>query len=82
MLVVRSTIVFHFEPHSPCRVTFRFSLRGLIVGEGQRTGALLHLPNMFIIVLRVRVKERVGRVKVWPGVDADRFVCTLVGEGH
>lgn len=69
-----------FKP--PCRVTCRFSLRGLFVGEGQGTVALLHPPVIFFFILRVRVEESVSRVKVGPGVDADRFVCALVGEGH
>ena len=67
----------------PCSVTCRFSLRGLFVGEGQGTGALLRPPAIFFFILRVRVRveEIVSRAKVWPGVDADRFVCALVGEG-
>lgn len=79
---------FHFHPHPrvtlPCRVTCRFSLWGLFVGEGQGTVALLHPPVMFFFIprVRVRVKERASRVKVGSGVDADRFVCALVGEGH
>ena len=57
-------------------------LRGLIVGEGQGAAALLQLLILFFTV-RVRgVKERTSRAEVRPGVDADRFVCALVGEGH
>lgn len=68
---------------APCRVTCRVRLRGLIVGEGQRMLAPLQLPvTFFFIIFRVRVKERTSGVKVRPGVDADRFVCALVGEGH
>lgn len=44
--------------------------------------ALLQLPVTLFLILRVRVKERVSRVKVGSGVDADGFVCALVGEGH
>lgn len=61
-------------------VTSRFSLRGLLVGEGQGGSALLHPPVTFVLVLRLGVKE--SRVQVGPRVDADGFVCALVGEGH
>lgn len=64
----------------PCRVTSRFSLRGLLVGERQGGRALLHPPVMFVLVLRLGVKE--SRVQAGPRVDADGFVCSLVGEGH
>lgn len=78
-----------FCPHPgitlPCRVTCRFSLRGLIIGEGQGTGALLNLPPvtfLFLFLLGVGVKEGASRAKVGSCVDADRFVRALVGEGH
>lgn len=75
---------FHLRPDPgigrPCRVTSRFSLRGLLVAEGQGGRARLHPPVTFVLVLRLRVKE--SRAQVGPRVDADRFVCSLVGEGH
>lgn len=64
----------------PCRVTSRFSLGGLLVGERQGGGALLHPPVTFVLVLRLGVKE--SRVQAGPRVDADGFVRSLVGEGH
>lgn len=67
---------------TPCRITCRFRLRGLLVGESQGLAALLHLPVIFFFILRVRVKERASRAKVRSCVDADRFVSALVGEGH
>lgn len=64
----------------PCRVTSRFSLRGLLVGERQGGRALLHPPVTLVLILRLGVKE--SRVQAGPRVDTDGFVCSLVGEGH
>lgn len=41
---------------------------------------MLHPPVMIVLVLRLGVKE--SRVQAGPRVDADGFVCPLVGEGH
>lgn len=81
---MRASFIFNprYRIKLPCRVTCRFSLRGLVIGEGQGTGALLHPPVVFLFILGVRVKERTSRTEVGSGVDADRFVCALVGEGH